>query len=109
MTPKSREAVPGYKEMDDVVSGLVGQINGTYGEAAWTPIRYINRSYSRKTLAGIYRIADVALVTPLRDGMNLVAKEYVAAQDAGGSGRADPVTLRGRRRGTRRRDTGQSA
>ena len=81
VTPKSREAVPGYKEMDDVVSGLVGQINGSYGEAAWTPIRYINRSYSRKTLAGIYRIARVGLVTPLRDGMNLVAKEYVAAQD----------------------------
>ena len=82
VAPKSREAVPGYKEMDDVVSGLVGQINGTYGEASWTPIRYINRSYSRKTLAGIYRTADVALVTPLRDGMNLVAKEFVAAQDA---------------------------
>ena len=82
VTPKSREAVPGYKEMDEVVAGLVGQINGTFGEAAWTPIRYINRSYSRMTLAGIYRFAGVALVTPLRDGMNLVAKEFVAAQDA---------------------------
>ena len=81
VTPKSREAVPGYKEMDDVVSGLVGQINGTYGEASWTPIRYVNRAYSRMTLAGVYQIAAVALVTPLRDGMNLVAKEYVAAQD----------------------------
>lgn len=81
VTPKSREAVPGYKEMDDVVSGLVGQINGAYGEASWTPIRYVNRSYTRGTLSGVYRIADVALVTPLRDGMNLVAKEYVAAQD----------------------------
>ncbi len=81
VTPKSREAVPGYKEMDDVVSGLVGQINGAYGEAAWTPIRYINRAYSRATLSGVYRTAAVALVTPLRDGMNLVAKEYVAAQD----------------------------
>ena len=81
VTPKSREAVPGYKEMDEVVSGLVGQINGSYGEASWTPLRYVNRSYTRRTLAGVYRIADVALVTPLRDGMNLVAKEYVAAQD----------------------------
>ena len=81
ITPKSREAVPGYKEMDDVVSGLVGQINGAYGAAAWTPIRYVNRAYSRATLSAIYRMAAVCLVTPLRDGMNLVAKEYVAAQD----------------------------
>jgi trehalose 6-phosphate synthase len=81
VSPKSREAVPGYKEMEEVVSGLVGQINGQYGELAWTPIRYVNRSYSRHTLAGVYRVADVALVTPLRDGMNLVAKEFVAAQD----------------------------
>jgi trehalose 6-phosphate synthase len=48
---------------------------------SWTPIRYVNRAYSRSTLAGLYRIARVGLVTPLRDGMNLVAKEYVAAQD----------------------------
>ena len=61
---------------------LIGKINGRYGEASWTPIRYVNRSYSRTALAGFYRAADVALVTPLRDGMNLVAKEYVAAQDA---------------------------
>ncbi len=81
ITPKSREQAKGYKEMEDMVTALVGQINGQYGEAAWTPIRYVNRSYSRKQLAGIYRSAEVALVTPLRDGMNLVAKEYVAAQD----------------------------
>ncbi len=81
ITPKSREQAKGYKEMEDMVTALVGQINGEYGEAAWTPIRYVNRSYSRKQLAGIYRSAEVALVTPLRDGMNLVAKEYVAAQD----------------------------
>ena len=61
---------------------LIGRVNGRYGEESWTPIRYINRSYSRTVLSGIYRAADVALVTPLRDGMNLVAKEYVAAQDA---------------------------
>ena len=51
-------------------------------EAAWTPIRYVNRAYSRSALAGLYRSARVGLVTPLRDGMNLVAKEYIAAQDA---------------------------
>ena len=57
------------------------QVNGHFGDAAWTPIRYVNRSYSRTVLAGLYRAADVAMVTPLRDGMNFVAKEYLAAQD----------------------------
>ena len=56
-----------------------GRINGAYGEAHWTPIRYINRAYGHATLAGLS--ARVALVTPLRDGMNLVAKEYVASQN----------------------------
>jgi len=82
VTPKSRSNVPEYEVMDREVSTLVGQINGTHGEASWTPIRYVNRSYPRTTLAAFYRKADVGLVTPLRDGMNLVAKEYVAAQDA---------------------------
>ncbi|HEV2334760.1 MAG TPA: alpha,alpha-trehalose-phosphate synthase (UDP-forming) [Stellaceae bacterium] len=81
VTPKSRTSVPEYEEMDREVSTLVGQINGTHGEASWTPIRYVNRSYTRTALAAFYRAADVGLVTPLRDGMNLVAKEYVAAQD----------------------------
>jgi trehalose 6-phosphate synthase len=67
--------------MEHRTSEAAGRINGAYGEAAWTPIRYVNRSYSRGALAGLYRAARVALVTPLRDGMNLVAKEYVAAQD----------------------------
>ena len=64
------------------MSSAAGRINGNYGEASWTPIRYVNRAYSRTALAGLYRAARVGLVTPLRDGMNLVAKEYVAAQDA---------------------------
>jgi trehalose 6-phosphate synthase len=81
ITPKSRTEVPEYAEMGHAVNGLVGQINGRHGEADWTPIRYVNRSYSRAVLAGLYRSAHVGLVTPLRDGMNLVAKEYVAAQD----------------------------
>src|SRR5271155_1158805 len=81
ITPKSRAEVPEYVEIDRTVSTIVGQINGRHGEAAWTPIRYVNRSYSRASLAGIFRSADIGLVTPLRDGMNLVAKEYVAAQD----------------------------
>ncbi len=80
VTPKSRSAVPEYAEMEQAVNTLVGQVNGHYGEPAWTPIRYVNRSFSRAALAGLYRSARVGLVTPLRDGMNLVAKEYVAAQ-----------------------------
>jgi trehalose 6-phosphate synthase len=58
-----------------------GQINGRFGEPAWTPVRYVNRNIDRTALAGLYRAANVGLVTPLRDGMNLVAKEYLAAQD----------------------------
>ncbi len=81
VTPKSRTTVPEYEDMDREVSTLVGQVNGLHGEASWTPIRYVNRSYTRTALAAFYREADVGLVTPLRDGMNLVAKEYVAAQD----------------------------
>ncbi|MGD0720259.1 MAG: trehalose-6-phosphate synthase [Roseiarcus sp.] len=82
VTPKSRVDVPEYAAMNQEISALVGQINGRHGDAAWTPIRYVNKSYTRAALAGLYRTAQVALVTPLRDGMNLVAKEYVAAQDA---------------------------
>jgi trehalose 6-phosphate synthase len=81
VTPKSRSGVPEYEKMDGEISTLVGSINGRHGEPSWTPIRYVNRSYSRSVLAGFYRLADMALVTPLRDGMNLVAKEYIAAQD----------------------------
>ncbi len=82
ITPKSRSEISEYVDMERAVNTAAGRINGTYGEAAWTPIRYVNQAYSRQALAGLYRSARVALVTPLRDGMNLVAKEYVAAQDA---------------------------
>jgi trehalose 6-phosphate synthase len=81
ITPKSRAEIPEYAEMAQSIGTIAGRINGTYGEADWTPIRYVNRAYARATLAGLYRAARVGLVTPLRDGMNLVAKEYVAAQD----------------------------
>jgi trehalose 6-phosphate synthase len=64
------------------VAGLIGKVNGRFGEAARTPTRYVNRSYSGPVLAGIYRAADVAMTTPLRDGMNLSAKEFLAAQDS---------------------------
>ena len=82
ITPRSRSDIKDYAAIENDVTALIGKINGRYGEASWTPIRYVNRFYSRTVLSGIYRAADVALVTPLRDGMNLVAKEYVAAQDA---------------------------
>jgi len=81
ITPKSRSEIREYADMERHIDETAGRINGTYGEAAWTPIRYVNRSHTRSALAGLYRSARVALVTPLRDGMNLVAKEYVAAQD----------------------------
>jgi len=72
---------PEYAKMQAEVAGTAGRINGAFGHLDWTPIRYINRTIKRSTLAGLYRMSDVGLVTPLRDGMNLVAKEFVAAQD----------------------------
>jgi len=81
ITPRSRSEIQEYAEMERHIDETAGRINGRYGEAAWTPIRYVNRAHSRSALAGLYRSAGAALVTPLRDGMNLVAKEYVACQD----------------------------
>jgi trehalose 6-phosphate synthase len=81
ITPKNRSEIPEYSELEEALGSTAGRINGKYGEVSWTPIRYVNRVYSRSVLAGLYRTARVGLVTPLRDGMNLVAKEYVAAQD----------------------------
>ncbi|MGO8992503.1 MAG: trehalose-phosphatase [Polyangiaceae bacterium] len=77
----SRADIPDYAEQRSRVENIVGRINGEYGEADWVPIRYLYRSYGRSQLSELYRAADVGYVTPLRDGMNLVAKEYVAAQD----------------------------
>ena len=82
ITPRSRTGIPEYADIGRVVGETVGRINGAFGEASWTPVRYINKAHSRTALAGLYRAARAALVTPLRDGMNLVAKEYVAAQNA---------------------------
>jgi trehalose 6-phosphate synthase len=82
ITPRSRSTIPEYADMARQVGEAVGRINGNFGEASWTPVRYINKAHGRTALAGLYRAARAALVTPLRDGMNLVAKEYVAAQNA---------------------------
>ena len=81
ITPKSRSEVPEYEQMQRMVAEQAGRVNGAIGTVYWVPIRYINRSVPRPVLAGLYRLAKIGLVTPLRDGMNLVAKEYVAAQD----------------------------
>jgi len=81
IAPRSRTGIPEYADMGRAVGEAVGRINGTFGEASWTPLRYINKAHSRTALAGLYRAARAALVTPLRDGMNLVAKEFVAAQN----------------------------
>lgn len=81
ITPKSRSEVPEYEQMQRTVAEQAGRVNGALGAVDWVPIRYINRSIGRPVLAGLYRLAKVGLVTPLRDGMNLVAKEFVAAQD----------------------------
>ena len=76
----SRGDVEAYQDIRARLDSVSGRINGAYATVDWTPIRYVNRSYARDALAGLYRAAKVGLVTPLRDGMNLVAKEYVAAQ-----------------------------
>ena len=82
VTPYSRSEVAQYRALRRQLESAAGRLNGKYAEFDWMPVRYINRSLSRPTLAGFYRVARIGLVTPLRDGMNLVAKEYVAAQDA---------------------------
>jgi len=80
IAPPSREEVPEYRDLRSRLERIAGATNGRYAEPDWVPIRYVNRSFGHATLAGFYRAADVALVTPIRDGMNLVAKEYVASQ-----------------------------
>jgi trehalose 6-phosphate synthase len=81
IAPVSRESVDAYQEIRARLDALSGRINGEYADIDWNPVRYVNKNYRRDELAGIYCAAAVGLVTPLRDGMNLVAKEYVAAQD----------------------------
>jgi trehalose 6-phosphate synthase len=77
----SRVEINTYRALHAELAALVGEINGRHGEADWTPIRYLNKAFGHDTLAGFYRAAHIGLVTPLHDGMNLVAKEYVAAQN----------------------------
>ena len=82
IAPPSREDVESYQNIRNLLEQKTGQINGARSEVDLVPIRYVNRGYSHAELFGFFRAAKIGLVTPLRDGMNLVAKEYVAAQDA---------------------------
>ena len=84
----SREDVDAYNDIQRELESLCGAINGDYGDFDWMPIRYLHRTVARKRLPGLYSACAVALVTPLRDGMSLVAKEFIVAQDA-----ADPGVL----------------
>jgi trehalose 6-phosphate synthase len=77
----SRSQIKAYGQLNHDLATLVGEVNGRHGEADWVPIRYLNKGFSQSTLAGFYRLARIGVVTPLHDGMNLVAKEYIAAQD----------------------------
>ncbi|MEA2025282.1 MAG: bifunctional alpha,alpha-trehalose-phosphate synthase (UDP-forming)/trehalose-phosphatase, partial [Chloroflexota bacterium] len=79
----SRERVPAYAELRREVAELVGEVNGDFGTPEWQPVVYLRRSVDKRELAALYSAADVAWVGPLRDGMNLVAKEYVACQHGG--------------------------
>ena len=81
ISPPSRETVHAYADLREEVDRLAGRINSDHADLTWTPIRFLARGYPRAVLAGLYRLARVGLVTPLHDGMNLVAKEFVAAQD----------------------------
>ena len=79
----SREEIPRYQEHKTLVDSLVGEINGEFTRGSWAPIRYVHRSLEGERLSAYYRAADVALVTPLKDGMNLVSKEYCASHIEG--------------------------
>ena len=81
IAPPSRSDVLAYGEIRKGLEQCAGRLNGRFAEADWTPIRYLNRDYTHATTMGFLRAAKVGLVTPVRDGMNLVAKEFVAAQD----------------------------
>ncbi len=80
IAPPTRGGVPEYTEIRRTLEALAGHVNGALADFDWVPIRYLNKSFGRSTLFGFLRFAQVGLVTPLRDGMNLVAMEYLAAQ-----------------------------
>ncbi|KVF76842.1 trehalose-6-phosphate synthase [Burkholderia sp. FL-7-2-10-S1-D7] len=88
IAPPTRSDVQTYQRIREMLEGEAGRINGRFSQLDWTPIQYLNRKYERNLLMAFFRMSQVGYVTPLRDGMNLVAKEYVASQDP-----ADPGVL----------------
>jgi trehalose 6-phosphate synthase len=86
VAPPTRSEVPEYLKIRRSLETAAGHINGRFAEFDWMPLRYLNKSFNRRTLSGFLRAARIGIVTPMRDGMNLVAKEYVAAQDGGDPG-----------------------
>jgi trehalose 6-phosphate synthase len=81
IAPPTRAGVRTYTEIRENLEQVAGNVNGRYADIDWIPIRYLNQGYAREVLMSLFRLASVGLVTPIRDGMNLVAKEYVASQD----------------------------
>lgn len=81
IAPPSRGTLDAYARIREELEQISGHVNGRFGDIDWVPIRFTTRGQTRSALAGLYRASRVGLVTPLRDGMNLVAKEYIAAQD----------------------------
>ncbi len=76
----SRVEIPRYRDLKSDIERLVSSINGSYGTSGWVPVHYLHRNIEKSELLAYYRAADIALITPLKDGMNLVSKEYCAAQ-----------------------------
>lgn len=81
VAPPSRDTIKEYQETSDTLDAICGRVMGHFAEPDWQPLTYVKRAYGQPSLAGLYRLARVGLVTPLRDGMNLVAHEYVGSQD----------------------------
>jgi trehalose 6-phosphate synthase len=86
IAPLSRSELQPYREFRQELESAAVRINGRFARVDWTPVHYLNRSLARSSLAGLYRASRIGLVTPVRDGMNLVCKEYIAAQDASDPG-----------------------
>jgi trehalose 6-phosphate synthase len=81
VAPPSRDSIKEYQETSDTLDAMCGRVMGHFAEPDWAPLTYVKRAYGQPSLAGLYRLARVGLVTPLRDGMNLVAHEYIGSQD----------------------------
>ncbi len=80
VAPPSRDTIKQYQEVSEALDAMVGRVMGHFAEPDWQPLTYVKRTYGQASLAGLYRLARVGLVTPLRDGMNLVAHEFIASQ-----------------------------